>query len=75
MLLFGSGYMLMLLAMYYNGGIILTIFVAAFVGHFLTAVRNRSILLFALSLYAASGIPLEALCLRMSVVNAAVNYI
>lgn len=31
---FGAGYMLMLLAMYYNGGIIFAIFAGAFVGHF-----------------------------------------
>ncbi|KAL0570725.1 Copper Transporter integral membrane protein that functions in high affinity copper transport [Marasmius crinis-equi] len=34
---FAAGYMMMLLAMYYNGGIIFTIFVGAYVGHFLTA--------------------------------------
>ncbi|KAL0572008.1 copper transporter complex subunit Ctr4 [Marasmius crinis-equi] len=33
---FGAGYMLMLLAMYYNGGVILAIFVGAYAGHFLT---------------------------------------
>ncbi|KAL1666208.1 Ctr copper transporter family-domain-containing protein [Schizophyllum commune] len=31
---FGAGYMMMLLAMYYNGGIIFAIFAGAFVGHF-----------------------------------------
>lgn len=33
---FGAGYMLMLLAMYYNGGILLVIFVATFVGYFIS---------------------------------------
>ncbi|KAK0226044.1 Ctr-domain-containing protein [Armillaria fumosa] len=33
---FGAGYMLMLLAMYYNGGIIFVIFVATFVGYFIS---------------------------------------
>ncbi|KAF9255230.1 Ctr copper transporter [Marasmius fiardii PR-910] len=36
MVQFSAGYMLMLLAMYYNGGVILVIFVGAYVGHFLT---------------------------------------
>ncbi|KAL1686223.1 Ctr copper transporter family-domain-containing protein [Schizophyllum commune] len=31
---FGAGYMMMLLAMYYNGGILFAIFAGAFVGHF-----------------------------------------
>ncbi|KAL1733425.1 Ctr copper transporter family-domain-containing protein [Schizophyllum commune] len=31
---FGAGYMMMLLAMYYNGGIIFAIFAGAFFGHF-----------------------------------------
>ncbi|KAF8900352.1 Ctr copper transporter [Mucidula mucida] len=34
---FGAGYMLMLLAMYYNGGVILVIFTSTFVGHFLAS--------------------------------------
>ncbi|KIY46051.1 Ctr-domain-containing protein [Fistulina hepatica ATCC 64428] len=34
---FGAGYMLMLLAMYYNGGIIFTIWIGAFAGFFLTS--------------------------------------
>lgn len=34
---FGAGYMLMLLAMYYNGGIIFVIFVSSFKGTIMTA--------------------------------------
>ncbi|KAL8291841.1 hypothetical protein RQP46_002099 [Phenoliferia psychrophenolica] len=34
---FGTGYMLMLLAMYYNGGIILAIFAGATAGYFVSA--------------------------------------
>ncbi|KAK7049308.1 copper transporter complex subunit Ctr4 [Paramarasmius palmivorus] len=37
MIQFGAGYMTMLLAMYYNGGIILAIFAGAYFGHLLTA--------------------------------------
>ncbi|KAL1742698.1 Ctr copper transporter family-domain-containing protein [Schizophyllum fasciatum] len=34
---FGAGYMMMLLAMYYNGGIIFAIFAGAFIGHFVSS--------------------------------------